>query len=518
MSDDPFAAFSVKGSKKEVPNDDPFGGLRSASSGNADPFGSFGTPAGLTKSASPDPFGAFGIPQKPVSNDPFAAFKPAAGLDPFAEIVSSSDPFGGISTSLQSPPTSDPFSIPVIQSNSFPESESSAETKTQSFPPKALLPANLVSGTSAGFDSDPFSQIMSTPDPSVELISPNPFSTSGNISAARSADSSLDGATEMSIRSSPVVRQRASIGAPSDVSSAGDRIIPPRPPIGSPGRSTASSKSPAPSRMPKPPPPPKAEKPGKILASNFSSKTTPAPTGDTRSLPSSSSPDFSTERSSPQLPSKNVRQGMRHTLYSGPKTFDSGKSQGPFWKQHSFFDVFIDLPRSQFLPDDDNALHPVQRIRSSCHMMHEAIVNQMSCFSSNSFPSIASVTESILTALYEATILFDLFPFPLDSASIYAFLNHFIMRLRRMKPFEFLLFPCAWTSEKVPCASIIVIYKVNDDTDSGFTVAVVNCDKFSGGLDYHASKADPRNGSVLMNLALEIVDIENEKIYTPAFW
>ena len=448
MSDDPFAAFTADVSKKGVTRDDPFSILNTSSSGGTDPFASFSAPTVSSVPKPQDSFDPFGLPTKGSGeNDPFSAFKPAAGVDPFAASNISSDPFGQIAmTSIETsaPPVVDPFSMQSEMAGLLSKSAQISVRPTVVEPSKSHF-------SSSNIDSDPFSGIEKNLDPFAAIALPKTSSSVGNIHTSKSVDSSIDRPADLALRSSPVARPRASVGASVDAVAVGERFDPPRNPDGGPAqlsRSTPPMSPPQVKLLTKPPPPPKAEKPAKILASNFTSKPSPPPPVDksiSRTAPPLDVADSDPE--GPQQPKKN-RQTMRHGAYSGPKTYSSDKSTGPFWRQHAFFDIFIGMPRSQFISDDpDSSLHPVRRIRNMCHTMHTAISSQISCFSSSLVPIIPAVTKSILTALYEATILFDLFPYPLDPASIYAFLNHFIVRLRGMRLSEFLLFPCSWTAE-----------------------------------------------------------------------
>lgn len=519
MSDDPFAAFSSDASKKGARKDDPFSIFDASSSSGTDPFASLGTSTVSSASKSQDAFNAFGLPPKEiVGNDPFAAFTPVTGVDPFAAPNISSDPFGLIATATIDkpvPPMIDPFlmepGVPAIQ----------PKPASVSFQPAAVVP-NKGIFPSPRIESDPFSMIDANPDPFAGIPPSNTASSAGGIYASKSVDSSMDRPADVTLQSSPVVRQRASFGASSDTATVSERIDPPPIPEEGPGQLNRLTPpmSPPQAKLTKPPPPPKAEKPAKILASNFTSKPSPSPAVGKSIFRAAPAPDVveSDPENSPQLPKK-TRQVMRPSAYSGPKTYSSDKGSGPFWRQHAFFDIFIGMPRSQFLSNDpDSDLHPVRRIRSICHVFHETMTSQISCFSSSLVPNVPAITKSILMALYEATMLLDLFPYSMDPASIYAFLNHFIVRLRGMRSSDFLLFPCTWTAENESYASIVVVYRAKDDMEADFTVAFVNCESGSGGLDYHASKADPRNGNVLRNLALEVTDVENTKILSPAFW
>jgi hypothetical protein len=210
---------------------------------------------------------------------------------------------------------------------------------------------------------------------------------------------------------------------------------------------------------------------------------------------------------------------MQSRDYSGPRSKLAGKVTGPFWAQHTFFDAFIGEKRNTFMSKDyDGDAHPLRRLRNSLHMLHEAIASQIDVFTSNLEQKLSGFTKQLLTALYEATVLFDQVPFTQDPGAILAYLMLFTTRIKCLHPNEFAFFPCSWTNDGVPCATVVVVFRCSDDTESDFTVAIVNCDDKSGGLDYHPSKVDVHTGAVLKNLSLEVTGVANEKVFSTAYW
>jgi hypothetical protein len=70
------------------------------------------------------------------------------------------------------------------------------------------------------------------------------------------------------------------------------------------------------------------------------------------------------------------------------------------------------------------------------------------------------------------------------------------------------------------CAAVLILQRGRGTPEGkDFNVTIVNTNSVpQGGLDYHAVKIDPTDGSLLHNLSFQLHGIENERIYNTAFW
>lgn len=108
-----------------------------------------------------------------------------------------------------------------------------------------------------------------------------------------------------------------------------------------------------------------------------------------------------------------------------------------------------------------------------------------------------------------------------DNLKFYTFLMFFMSRLRALRSNDSMVVPASWTSEDgaKEHAVILLVTKNPDDSDSGFSVTVVNTggEPFQG-LDYHAMSADPTHGQIVRTLSCELPKVSNEKITNTTFW
>lgn len=580
-SDDPFAAFTNTNSKASGAK----GSTPGALNASADPFAAFTTP---TQSSTPvDPFAAFSsapMPKTSSAPDPFAfPSKVSASSDPFATFSSTaSQPSATLmqpaSQPIRSPQVTagDPFAgVPVVSPYSKPsrptaadngtgglvESESTAKASSTrgSFVNSAPTIVRPPSATVASASGDLLG-MSSMPTPPASSSSSNPFSNtqsddpfSSNISSSSAIPVST-GDGFISPPSKPEGTRKVSTAIPASASSASFVEEPTQTvrPVAKSSSADALRSMEAPAfTAPKLEPPPKVlrtpvsgrndragslvggnkERLGPIIASKFSSS------GDEFSSPETGKFGSEDRNESPVVRAKrNKRTEHLCRDYTGPKTQLSGKTTGPFWTQHAFFDLFIGEKKSRYLARNvDSDMHPIHQLRNSMHFVHAAISSQLELFQAISVQNLPSFATNALSALYEACNLLDRYPLSPDPTAVLLFLDYFIPRMRALRLHEFLFFPCTWytsldfpsplgfkflfrTSEGKVFAILLVIMKTSEGTDANYSVAAVNTQENSGGLDFHAVRIDADSGEALRNLSLEINFINNEKILNAPFW
>jgi hypothetical protein len=539
---DPFAGMQAAVSDRSAPVQpvavaDPFAGMQAAVSDRfapvqpvavADPF------AGMQAAVS-DRF----APVQPVAvADPFAGMQ-AAVSDRFAPVqpVAVADPLAGMQAAV-----SDRFAPvqPVAVADPFAGMQAAVSDRFAPVQPVAV--ADPFAGMQAAvsdrfapdikFDDELDSSVFPLTAAPVDLFSDvTPFALSASPSRSTSfaEDPSTPDETILPERTQSLSTPTQSPGILNSAGfiSADNFTTEYSPPI---AVQREMLQIVAPPKLAKPALPIKTQKPAStpsvILASNFKfalkseSKYTANDPESSDGLASKTTSErivYGTEVAGKA--SAKRRSEMTCVEYRGPKSAVAGKITGPFWTHHAFFDVFIGEKRSKFLAKDyDGDMHPIRRLRNSFHFLHQSLITQLNLFNSKHVPNAAAFVLSLTSALYEATFLFERFPFTGDAQSIYSFLDHFMPRLRSLRAQEFIIFPSSWTADNKVYSTAVIVAKVSEGTDADFKVTIVNTQDKSGGIDFHAPSIDTQSGAVLRSSCLELPTVRNDKLLNSTFW
>lgn len=212
---------------------------------------------------------------------------------------------------------------------------------------------------------------------------------------------------------------------------------------------------------------------------------------------------------------------------------DEDEQKAGIWTQPFFHDLFTSVIIKRVEKSFD--IPPLTRLSNAFHSVRLAI-SQVKTLARRD-DEISEVLSMVSSAFKEASDVCKEVPIDSNDAQKFAdFLAMFMSRIKHLRHGEITISPCVWStlssvvvtqgedgavSKKVVYqyhGVIILVYRTSEGTDEDFSLTVVNASKENGGLDYHAVEIDNADGSVMYNLAFELVNIPNQRIQNTAFW
>lgn len=213
---------------------------------------------------------------------------------------------------------------------------------------------------------------------------------------------------------------------------------------------------------------------------------------------------------------------------------DGDEEKEGIWCQPFFQDLFTSalIRRTEVKLD----IPPLRRMANAFHSVRLAISQVKSLARRDN--EISEVLSLVGSSFKEASDLCKEIPIDTNDAQKFTdFLTSFMSRIKHLRQGEIVISPCVWSSSSSVVVSqkeddgsvtkrcvhnyhgvIILVYRTHEGTFEDFSLTVVNTSKENGGLDYHAVDVDNADGSILYNLAFELVSVPNTRIQNTAFW
>jgi hypothetical protein len=211
----------------------------------------------------------------------------------------------------------------------------------------------------------------------------------------------------------------------------------------------------------------------------------------------------------------------------------------PIWKHTIFADLFCGgrqrraakttVPTAAPQGTSHKASHFVECLKTSFrfisqtfqdYLLHEGVAME------TRGTSINSVIKQIVKTFDTGHNICD--SLPLDNsepAKMLLFLEKFMGKLRFLEVGESVLAPFSWTSnDEEGCERgsvggvVLIVTRTGRDSETDFSIAVVNACDFDCSLQYHAASIDPESGAQLRNLAFQFCNVPNARIDNTAFW
>lgn len=191
----------------------------------------------------------------------------------------------------------------------------------------------------------------------------------------------------------------------------------------------------------------------------------------------------------------------------------------PIWSQPFFLDLYADEYRKYM--DDvqvQSSIPAIHRFRHAFHVVRSALAKVS--VEDETLDGMKEILVHVLSIFRDAYILCEHYPVHSnDPVKFQTFLVTFMQKIRSLVERETILVPCTWYSEdSLEYGVLLVVTKHRDNTDSNYSLAIVNTGGEKCGLDFHPYSADPMDGSILRNLVFEFIDIQNSRIFNTAFW
>ena len=224
-------------------------------------------------------------------------------------------------------------------------------------------------------------------------------------------------------------------------------------------------------------------------------------------------------------------------------SFNRRKDQSPIWTKPYFADLFT---KAYFEDKDDVAKsQSVANIRQSIRTIRDSLFRMVTDKDSFMETRYSAMVGKALELFDSGCEIFDRFPSRSgDNDKLFSFIDFFMQRVRGMPVGSVLLVPVGWLTEsgmqktvlnnltgnanKPPagstlgteCAAVLILHRCKGTADNkDFNVTIVNTNNVpDSGIEYHAVKIDPVDGSLLHNLSFEFRNIDNDRVYNTSFW
>jgi hypothetical protein len=284
-------------------------------------------------------------------------------------------------------------------------------------------------------------------------------------------------------------------------------------------------------------------------ASSFSASQPPTPAIKVVEEPAQAESSF------PQIPYNKAAKPL--AVYQGPKkakaatrvpaqgvaSFNRRKDESAIWTKPYFADLFT---KPYFEDKDDvSKSQSVANVRQSIRIIRDALFRMVTDKDSFMETRYSSMVAKALELFDSGCEIFDRFPSRSgDNDKLFSFIDFFMQRVRGMPVGSVLLVPVGWLTEsgmqktvfnnltgntnKPPpgstlgteCAAVLILHRCKGTADNkDFNVTIVNTNNVpDSGIDYHAVKIDPVDGSLLHNISFEFRNIDNERVYNTSFW
>ena len=357
-------------------------------------------------------------------------------------------------------------------------------------------------GVNGAFPTDYVEFIADTPNSSASVGAPLSFGSS-----AQKADPFGD----LPIPSAAQQQTSAAISQPPTQSSPGDFELP-----------TDKAKSEAQSFVP--PPPARAKKPevtASIIAAGTSEDKSEPVTQSKPAQPRAPEPKKKSEVTTiapVRKPIDSVSVPVEATAYAD--------GERAAWRRFLFLDMFADFYVHQMADPASNVKSStaLSRVLSSLKFVRQALNSlNLSIFPPCTCEAeLSNVLVKANSTLNESIDISGKMPIrSADPSKLFSFLATLTSRIRRLPVNEFLLFPVCWQSAmcngKGEHAVLILIRRVNRDTDNDYSVTVINTGQ-ADGLCYHPMKADDSDAAIKYNLSFAIPQVMTSRAINTTFW
>jgi len=209
---------------------------------------------------------------------------------------------------------------------------------------------------------------------------------------------------------------------------------------------------------------------------------------------------------------------------------------GQTWNRPQFADLFTKAYFAD-VEGSEKQSQSIANMRISVHAVRESLYRMVT--DKAAFLEESPVLNRALDVFDSIKELFDKFPSRSSNTdALHVFIDLFMARVRSAPPGGVVVAPIGWVTDPeklsrggkdkvdfgvlgVECAGIVVVHRARKDSaeKKDFNVAVINTNNLpDGGINYHAVKVDPTEGSLLYNLSFELRGIENDKVLSTAFW
>jgi hypothetical protein len=206
------------------------------------------------------------------------------------------------------------------------------------------------------------------------------------------------------------------------------------------------------------------------------------------------------------------------------------------WSQPFFHDLFTTAMIKRSEGNKQETTPPLIRMANAFHSVRLAI-NQVKNVARRD-NDISEVLSLVSSSFKEAGDVCKEIPIHCNDPQKFAdFLARFMSRVKHLRRGEITISPCVWNTSTAVVVTqkeedgsvskttiqeyhgvIILVYRTGESGEEDFSLTVVNTSKENGGLDYHAPEVDSADGSILYNVAFELVGIPNSRIQNTAFW
>lgn len=226
------------------------------------------------------------------------------------------------------------------------------------------------------------------------------------------------------------------------------------------------------------------------------------------------------ERKEKTIPATCTKAGLAGYKYVFTHPIDE-KSQVPVWKLPLYIDLFADGYKSHYEKLDVYESTPViVRIRTTLEAMLE-VTKYVDLSVDAATESIRRVQDKVVYAIRDCIDICRMIPHHAeDMVRLYTFLVTFSMRVKSLRTGDFLLIPCAWTSENgSENAVFLLLMKEVDANFGGYAVSIINASDYpDSGLEYHIPHVNSVSGMPQRKLYFNLRNVPDERIQNTAFW
>ena len=201
----------------------------------------------------------------------------------------------------------------------------------------------------------------------------------------------------------------------------------------------------------------------------------------------------------------------------------SNNEKCPIWKHPSYLDLHTDLlddktknsTNIESIPAINRMLDSIRYV-FNCLLMYplDELENEQLRYS---FKQILFVLEDSTNTEHIAPTGSS------DPNRFFLFLANLLSRIKALRTGDVLMIPTLLaTEESLEHSVLLIVKRVQMNTEEDFTVAIVNTwageGLSGGGLQYHGANVDNSDATITRNIALELPDIPNWKLLSSSFW
>ena len=195
------------------------------------------------------------------------------------------------------------------------------------------------------------------------------------------------------------------------------------------------------------------------------------------------------------------------------------KSQCPAWKLPLYLDLFADAYFNSYETENYTILPVLFRIRTSLEALLEAS-KYIDLVNDTCSETIRRVFDKSVYAFRDAIDVCKMIPVQTgDMVRLYTFLVTYTVRVKSLRPGDFLIVPVIWSNETGEFAVFLLLMKEEDANFGGYSVSVINaCDSPDSGIGYHLPSVNTSTGFIRRKLSFNFRHIPDEKVQNTAFW